>query len=261
MHPAVCHKTVGVVDIRWVSIKFPLSWLTTNHFIMFRTCFVGLILLVSTPAATGQEEIEEAFQRALSYYPALKETSIQLVFTNQLKHSIMAARPTVGSLFKKRKKRTYKILINPAFKLGYTIDSISRIPDSVMMGWLGHELGHIADYENKSTWSIIGMGVSYWLSRNYVRKAERVADTYAVASGMADYLVTKKQFILNHTELPLAYRTKIETLYPSPGDIDKLAAELGVESNGKHTTLPVGEEEVDEENETEAHSESVPGNS
>src|SRR5690606_36052673 len=149
--------------------------------------------------------IEEAVLQALSHYPELKETSIRFVFTDKLEKSIMAARPTVGSLIKKRKNRTYKVLINPAFKLDYGIESINQIPDSVLVGWLGHELGHITDYEHKNTWEIIGMGISYSLSRNYIRKAERVADAHAVNRGMGAYLVTKKGFILDHSELPQAY--------------------------------------------------------
>ncbi|WP_326327848.1 hypothetical protein [Parapedobacter sp. 10938] len=182
--------------------------------------------------------IEEAVLQALSHYPALKETSIHFVFTDKLKKSIMAARPTIGSLFKKRRNRTYKVLINPAFKLDYGIESINQIPDSVMVGWLGHELGHIMDYENKSTWEMIGMGISYSLSRNYIRKAERLADAHAVDHGMAPYLVVKKYFILNHTELPQAYRDKIEALYLSPEDIDKLVADLESDDMGEQTELP-----------------------
>src|SRR3546814_3737799 len=120
------------------------------------------------------------------------------------------------------RNREFKVLINPAFKLNYGIESINRIPDSVMIGWLGHELGHIMDYEHKNVWEIIGMGISYSLSRNYIRKAERIADAYAVDRGMGAYLVAKKWFILDHTELPQAYRDQIEALYQSPEHICKL---------------------------------------
>jgi len=188
--------------------------------------------------------IEEPVLQALSHYPELKETVIHFVFTDKLEKSIMAARPAIGSLFKKRKKRAYKVLINPAFKLGYGIGSINQIPDSVMIGWLGHELGHIMDYEQKSTWEIMGMGISYALSRNYVRKAERVADAHAVDRGMGAYLVTKKSFILNHNDLPQAYRDKIEALYLSPEDIDKLVADLESADDNEHERGRTGDEKT-----------------
>lgn len=215
---------------------------------MLRIIFIGLTLLLS--GQLGAQEllqdqqnkiipsvIEEPVLQALSHYPELKETSIHFVFTNKLEKSIMAARPTIGSLFKKRRNRTYKVLINPAFKLDYGKESIHQIPDSVLVGWLGHELGHIMDYEHKNTWEIIGMGISYSLSRNYIRKAERVADAHAVNRGMGAYLVTKKGFILDHSELPQAYRDKIEALYLSPEDIGKLVADLESENTDEQTEL------------------------
>ena len=238
---------------------------------MLRIIFIGLTLLLS--GQLGAQElfqnqqnkiippvIEEPILQALSHYPELKETSIHFVFTNKLEKSIMAARPTIGSLFKKRHNRTYKVLINPAFKLGYGIESINQIPDSVMVGWLGHELGHIMDYEHKNTWEMIGMGISYSLSRNYIRKAERIADAHAVNRGMGAYLVAKKGFILGHTELPQAYRNKIEALYLSPEDIGKLVADLEPENTDEQTEL-MDDGKAVYEGEPETHGESVPGNS
>ena len=238
---------------------------------MLRMSFIALTLLWTFHLTTAQEKpehpqnkaipavIEGAVLQALSYFPELKETTIHFVFTDKLEKSIMAARPTIGSLLKKRKNRTYRVLINPAFKLGYDIESIDQIPDSVMIGWLGHELGHIMDYEQKSAWEIIGMGVSYTLSRNYIRKAERVADAHAVDRGMARYLVTKKSFILNHSELPQAYRDKIEALYLSPEDINKLVADITSEDAHEQEELLTDHEKAIYEGTVETHEESIPG--
>lgn len=204
--------------------------------------------------------IEGPVLQALSHYPELKKTSIHFVFTDKLEKSIMAARPTIGSLLKKRQNRTYKVLINPAFKLGYEIESINEIPDSVLVGWLGHELGHIMDYEHKSAWGIMAMGISYSLSHNYIRKAECVADSYAVDRGMGAYLVVKKSFILDHTELPQAYRDKIKALYLSPEDINKLVADLESEDTSEQAELRIDDEKAVYEGEVGIHGESLPGN-
>lgn len=238
---------------------------------MLRVILIGLTLFLcghlnaQEPCQYKQNKIippaiEESVLQALSHYPELKETSIHFVFTNKLEKSIMAARPTIGSLFKKRRNRTYKVLINPAFKLDYGIESINQIPDSVMVGWLGHELGHIMDYEHKSAWEIMGMGISYSLSRNYIRKAERIADAHAVNRGMGAYLVAKKWFILDHAELPQAYRNKIEALYLSPKDIGKLVADLEPENTDEQTEL-MDDGKAIYEGEAETRAESVPGNS
>ncbi|SFB82539.1 hypothetical protein SAMN05421747_101354 [Parapedobacter composti] len=188
--------------------------------------------------------IERQALIALSYFPELKETSIHFVFRPGLKGSVMAARPAIGSLFKKRDKRTYQILINPVFKLEHAIEPMRQIPDSVMIGWLGHELGHIMDYERKSTWSLMGFGISYGLSKKFVRKAERVADSFAVNRGMGDYLVATKAFILDHSDLPQAYKDKIAALYLSPDDIVELISDLEREDQRKQDKRVADEEEV-----------------
>lgn len=188
--------------------------------------------------------IEKPVLTALSHYPELKETHIRFIFTRKLKNSVMAARPTIGSLFKKREKRTYNILINPVFKLEHSIETVQQIPDSVIIGWIGHELGHIMDYGHKNTWGIMAFGVSYWLSKKYVRKAERVADSFAVNRGMGGYLLATKSFILDHTELPQPYKDKIAALYLSPDDIMELVAELEDEDKHKQEEILADEEEV-----------------
>ncbi|SEL67608.1 hypothetical protein [Parapedobacter koreensis] len=198
--------------------------------------------------------IEKQVLIALSHYPELKGTQIRFTFTRKLKGSIMAARPVPGSLFKKRKNRIYDILINPVFKLEHSFETIRQIPDSVMVGWIGHELGHIMDYEGKSTWRIMGFGLSYWLSKKYIRKAERIADAFAVNRGMGRYLLATKSFILDHTELPQAYKDKIASLYLSPDDIVELVAELEKENEHKKEEILQEEEEVVREADMELRS-------
>ena len=51
------------------------------------------------------------------------------------------------------------------------------------------------------------------------QKAEQKADQYAVDHGLGHYLVATKRFILDHAELPQAYKDKIARLYVSPEEI------------------------------------------
>ncbi len=194
--------------------------------------------------------IEQQVLTALSHYPELKDADIRFTFTRKLKGSVMAARPVVGSLLKKREKRAYEILINPVFKLEHSFEAIRQVPDSVMIGWIGHELGHIMDYESKSTWGLMRFGVSYWLSKKYIRKAERIADSFAVNHGMGAYLLATKSFILDHAELPQAYKDKIASLYLSPDDIVELVTELENEDDREKEKILAEEEEVLREAET-----------
>jgi hypothetical protein len=170
--------------------------------------------------------IENQILKALAHYPELKRTHIRFVFTRKLKSSIMAARPVVHTLLGPRDKRTYEILIKPVLKLTHTIQPIHRISDEVLIGWIGHELGHIMDYEQRSTFSVAKFGLLYLISKRYIRKAERVADTFAVNRGMSSYILATKDYILSSSELPQKYKDKIAKLYLSPDDIVELVAKM-----------------------------------
>ena len=104
--------------------------------------------------------------------------------------------------------------------------TIKDIPPDVLIGWLGHELGHIVDYRNRSAFGLIIFGMRYVTSENYIMEAERVADTYAVEHGMGDYILKTKNFILNHTALSESYKNRIRRLYLSPEEIVVLVNNL-----------------------------------
>lgn len=175
---------------------------------------------------------------ALSHYPTLRETDIRFRFKENLRGPVMAARPVVGTLLRGRKHRAYDILINPMFKLKHLETPIDHIPDSVMIGWIGHELGHIMDYETKNTWQMLGFGFRYWTSARFIQKAEKVADTYATQQGLGEYILAHKEFVLGHADLPDYYKARIARLYLSPDDIVELIAEMEEEgANEQEETL------------------------
>lgn len=177
-----------------------------------------------------QKEIPNIIRKevlsALNHYPELNNTRIRFKFTRSLNGSIMAARPQVSTLFGTRKNRAYDVLMSPVFKLKNSIEPLHQVDPKVLIGWIGHELGHIMDYEQRSTWGIARFGLLYWLSKRYIRKAERVADTFAVHRGMAPYILATKDFILSHSGLSPKYKDKIARLYLSPDDIIQVVAEM-----------------------------------
>ena len=72
----------------------------------------------------------------------------------------MQAQPVFSTLLESKKNRRYRINISAHFKLIHSQMPILEIPDDVMIGWIGHELGHILDYEGKSN----GQNGFIWLS-------------------------------------------------------------------------------------------------
>ncbi|MDP5229249.1 MAG: hypothetical protein NWQ38_02560 [Cellulophaga sp.] len=168
--------------------------------------------------------------KALSYYPELKHTAIEFKFKNDIKKSIMQAQPTFWSLLKAKKNRSYKIFISESFQIEGRQFSTADIPKNVLIGWLGHELGHVMDYRDRSSLNLIWFGIKYTFSDSYIKEAERAADTYAVEKNMDGYILETKNFILNHTDLSEAYKDRIKKYYLSPDEIVKLVEDRDLDA-------------------------------
>lgn len=161
-------------------------------------------------------QIEKHVLTALSFYPELNKATIKFCFKKNIRTSVMQAQPVFTTLLQKRKHRRYRINISLNFRLIRSEMPILELPDEVMIGWIGHELGHILDYERMSNREMISFGYQYYLYPSFVKRAEMIADSLAVERGMGNYIVATKRFILDHAELPQAYKDKISRLYLSP---------------------------------------------
>jgi hypothetical protein len=138
----------------------------------------------------------------------------------------MQAQPKFSGIFRNKKNRSYFVMISESFQIENESFSISEVPSDVLIGWIGHELGHIMDYQERSGFNLIQFGIGYLTSHKFIKKAERAADTFAVGHGMGDYILATKDFILNHAHLSKVYKDRIRKLYLSPEEILLLVEEL-----------------------------------
>lgn len=169
---------------------------------------------------TIPDEILKEAMAALAHYPELKDVSIEFKFKKHLQKSFMQAQPKLTDIFKK--ERHYLVLMNWKLSIEHEQYSILNIPSDTLIGWLGHELGHLMDYRRKSGMGLIIFGLRYLTSYKFIRKAERAADIFAITHGMKDYILSTKNFILNHTGFSETYKKRIKRLYLSPEEIMQL---------------------------------------
>lgn len=185
--------------------------------------FLILILFMSTTHNYAQvtipNSIETEVVTALDYYPDLASTNIEIRFKKNIKKSTMQARPKFGSFFRSKKHREYVILISEKFKISDKEFATKDIPSDILIGWIGHELGHIMDYQNRSKLNLIWFGLKYVISDNHIIEAERAADSFAVSQGMESYILKTKDFILNNSEINPSYKLRIQKYYLSPEEI------------------------------------------
>lgn len=186
---------------------------------------------------TIPETIREEALIALSHYPELKDTPIEFKFKDSIQKSTMQAQPTYASIFRSRENRAYVILISNKFHIEKREFHITDVAPEVLIGWFGHELGHVMDYRRRSSLGMIIFGLKYLFSKKYLKRAERTADLYAVKHGMHEYIVATKNFILDNVHISPAYKARIERLYMSPEEIMEIV-------NSKKQSL---EEEVEKE--------------
>ncbi|MEX2350553.1 MAG: hypothetical protein WD554_06705 [Flavobacteriaceae bacterium] len=172
------------------------------------------------------ESILKEVTIALSHYPELADTPIEFKFKTNIKKSFMQAQPKFMDIFKNKKKRAYYVLISESVTIEGEEFTVAEVPIDVLIGWIGHELGHIMDYRERSGINMVGFGIRYMFSKGFIKEAERAADTYAVNHGMGNYILATKDFILNHTSLSENYKNRIKRLYMSPEEIMVLVDEL-----------------------------------
>ncbi len=163
--------------------------------------------------------LEAEVLKALSYFPDLENIPIEFKFKKNIKRSTMQAQPRFTKVLIPSHKREYIIFIKSHFRLGEIDSPIVDLPKDVLIGWLGHELGHIMDYERMSNFQLIKFGLSYLTSSKAIVNAERQADTFAIKQGMQDYIIKTKNFILNHADIPESYKNRMKKYYLSPEEL------------------------------------------
>lgn len=172
------------------------------------------------------DEIWRETYIALSHYPELKNTPIEFKFKKEIQKSFMQAQPKISGLLKNKKKRSYFVLISEQIEIEDVVFDVKNVPSEVLIGWIGHELGHIMDYRDRSAINMLWFGIKYLTSKKYIQEAERAADTYAVNHGLGKYIIATKDFILNHTHLADTYKARIKRLYLSQEEIMALIDEI-----------------------------------
>jgi len=156
--------------------------------------------------------------KALSYFPELEEVDITFELKEKISGAVMQAQPKVFSLFVDGKEnRKYKVKITRELDFGDgDILAIEDVPYDALVGWLGHELGHVMDYLDRSSADMMHFGARYMMSKQRVTEAELTADGYAIGCGMGHQILANKNYILNNEGFKDDYKDKIKNLYMSP---------------------------------------------
>lgn len=167
-------------------------------------------------------ELVQVILKTLAHYPELDTVAIEFVINDKMHNSFMQAQPIPIGLIRKRKYRKYKIQLMSSLMIGDSIIPTHLLPEDALMGWFGHEIGHIVDYENMDNIEIMIFGLRYLFSKNYVIRTEKRVDLIAIAHGLGKENIAWKEYVLGQPLLPKAYLDKIKQIYMPPSKVEEI---------------------------------------
>ncbi|MBF2709593.1 hypothetical protein [Flavobacterium soyangense] len=124
---------------------------------------------------------------ALSYFPELKDTKIKFRIKNST--TPLTTRPTLYSMFRSAKKRTYIITISEKSTKYLDTILLKKLNYNAQIGVLGHELCHVSDYLNKGfskMWNVVVIEI---FSKRAVDKFEFNTDLNCINHGLGYQLL------------------------------------------------------------------------
>lgn len=124
---------------------------------------------------------------ALMFYPELKNATIK--FRIKKTQSPLAARPTFWAIFQKPKNRTYLITISHKTSDRFSPILLENLSFDAQVGVLGHELSHIAFYNQKKGAYFIRL-VFMQLNTKAMDKFENETDKRCIEHGLGYQLLS-----------------------------------------------------------------------
>lgn len=155
---------------------------------------------------------------ALSFYPELKGKKLKFKY-KKLK-TTMSCMPRLDFIFRKKENRTYVIAINKELK-GNNGILLAEVPFNAQVGVIGHELGHVVDYEQKSALGVITTGIRY-LFPGYRRTLENHVDEITIHRGLGKQLADYAAYVFHESKAAEKYIRYKRKYYYQPEEIHSL---------------------------------------
>lgn len=148
-------------------------------------------------------QIRSDILSAMSFYPELSNARIQFKY-KPIKQT-MNSRPAPGNIFRRKAFRHYTIIVNTnkGKHKGLPFEELSF---NIKIGWIGHELAHICEYESISNWETFLFAVRYISSKQFVRKVERNTDLITIKHGLAFPLYDGIDYLFRNKDISEKYR-------------------------------------------------------
>lgn len=183
---------------------------------------VDSLRVVYSQNKTYPPDLEHTFMVALMFYPEFAETSI-VVKRRNIK-TTMQCRPSIGSFFKSKENRTYRIFVNND-SLGRDGVVFEELGFNAQVGIFGHELAHVLDYESKNNAQIAVMGLQYLNDRKR-REIEQDIDMLAIQRGLGHQINDFAVYVFEESKASESYKAYKKRFYLQPMQIRDILSTL-----------------------------------
>jgi len=135
---------------------------------------------------------EEQILIALSYYPELKNVPIH--FRIKEKHTPLSTRSSWSGLLKEPQKRDYVITISSNTEQMLRPILFQNLSFNAQIGVIGHELGHVIEFESMATLNIMEHAAQN-VSSKYIDHFEFKTDSICIAHGLGYQLLAWSTYV------------------------------------------------------------------
>lgn len=129
-----------------------------------------------------------------THFPELDDVSIDFVIRKTDMTRAFNSMPDIKSLFGSKENRRYTIYVN---ENDYNYSFFEHMSPSEVRGILGHEYGHIMQYEELSFGDFIRFGFDYLRHSNEHHRIELDASFNAIKKGLASDVFASLNYFIN----------------------------------------------------------------
>jgi len=164
---------------------------------LFTLCF-GLLLTgrIQAQDTLWRKKLPAGYEQetmaALSCFPELQKVPIKFRIAHS--YSALRTRPTVMSMFLPKGYRSYVIFISNKTISNITPISFQNLPGEARIGVIGHELSHVVDFNQKSTWRSLQVALRHFSIR-YMDSLEYHTDKICIDHGLGLRLYAWSRFV------------------------------------------------------------------
>ena len=172
-------------------------------------------------------EVQSNFYMAIGYYPELRSVNIKVRY-GTIK-TTMQCRPRWDFLFHGKRNRSYVIYIDRRIQKDNGV-LYEDLPLNAQIGVIGHELGHIIDYQTMNNLQIIKFGLDY-LNGKKKKVIENRIDLIAIHRGLGYQIKDFSKYIFEDSGASFEYIKYKMKYYLKPNQIKTILATNPIYSN------------------------------